>query len=147
MNIARKADEAMERLNHPEEFGKADFDFLKEFTEDVAKTANFIYGQPWLWGEEWEKTFDAVETALGIDLFIWQKEHIVHHTPISGRRCGKSLAEVLYYLLNPDALRLNFSDKAKTYREQNFRGYVLDIKKKLNAAGVTTREVIYGGEY
>ena len=58
---------------------------------NMEKIPEWIYA-PTNFSPELEKTFAAVEKALGFELFIWQKTFIANTTY---RRSGRTTAEIL----------------------------------------------------
>lgn len=102
--------------------------------------------------EETERTFEAIEDALGIKLYRWQKSFIETRT---FRRYGETTAIILR-LLTDETQVIDFSSfgAAKKYLgyDQNLRNYnyyevfkaeLMSIEKKLKAAGIITNPVKY----
>lgn len=101
---------------------------------------------------ETERKFEAIEDALGIKLYRWQKSYI--ETGIF-RRYGETTAVILGLLTQPIGV-VDFSSfgAAKEYMEydQNLKNYnyyemlkveLMSIEKKLKAAGIRTNPVKY----
>ena len=104
----------------------------------------------WLYHTPFEEyswvDFDAVEKALGFQLFSWQKEYIDLGCGYADRRTGRTTAQILHHLLNIDEKPIDFSMPPLTRREaiakQNYR----DIWEKLRDAGIPTRAVFWNKE-
>lgn len=126
--------------------GKALFVHVAESTADIAESEElnmdknevmeWIY-RPLNFPQELEKTLEAVEKALGFKLFIWQKTFIANGT---FRQYGATTAEILRMLLCEDIF-INFTKPPKNNMERFFRTELLEIKGKLDAAGVPTNKV------
>lgn len=89
---------------------------------------------------ELEKTFEAVEKALGFKLFIWQKTFIANTTY---RRSGRTTAEILRALLNVSKPPLDYTKPVADHMERFYREETREIKAKLDAAGIPTRTVFF----
>lgn len=89
---------------------------------------------------EHEEMFEAIEAALGFDLFTWQKTFIAIGTY---RKTGKTTAEVLEALLNNQNEPLDFSQRAKNMKEDIFRSDLRKVQLKLQEAGIPTRIVFW----
>ena len=90
---------------------------------------------------EHEEKFRAIEAALGVKLFFWQKTYIV-----TGmfRQYGATTAEVLRELLQVDAEPLDYSvNLPQSQHEAWYRSFLRGIKQQLDEAGVPTREVFF----
>ena len=86
--------------------------------------------------------FKAIEKALGIKLFYWQKTYI--ETGVY-RRYGDTTARVLRELLDPNRkdvpIILN-NHRGWTIAEENvYKNMMREIKLKLDAAGIETRPI------
>ena len=107
--------------------------WLREFPE-------WIYGDigisdSWLCGE-----IDEIENALGFRLFSWQKYYMVHQRfRCYGETTAKNLTELITYRNDTP---LDFREKANTLRENYERYDLLELKKKLDDAGIQTRKVL-----
>ena len=87
-----------------------------------------------------EKTLEAVEKALGFKLFVWQKTYIEREY---FRRYGATTAEILRELLNVSEAPLDYTRKPSSRMQSIYREELKEIKKKLDAAGITTRPVFF----
>ena len=87
-----------------------------------------------------EKTLEAVEKALGFKLFVWQKTYIDRGY---FRRYGATTAEILRELLNVSEAPLDYTRKPSSRMQSIYREELKEIKKKLDAAGITTRPVFF----
>lgn len=87
-----------------------------------------------------EKTLEAVEKALGFKLFVWQKTYIERGY---FRRYGATIAEILRELLNVSEAPLDYTRKPSSRMQSIYREELKEIKKKLDAAGITTRPVFF----
>lgn len=87
-----------------------------------------------------EKTLEAVEKALGFKLFVWQKTYIERGY---FRRYGATTAEILRELLNVSEAPLDYTRKPSSGMQSIYREELKEIKKKLDAAGITTRPVFF----
>lgn len=103
---------------------------------NIEKILKWIY-RPLNCNTDLEKTLEAVEKALGFKLFIWQKTFIANEV---FRQYGATTAEILRMLLDEDVL-IDFTKPAKNKKESFFRSELLEIKRKLNGAGVPTNKV------
>jgi len=90
--------------------------------------------------QELEKTLEAVEKALGFKLFVWQKTYIERGY---FRRYGATTAEILRELLNVSEAPLDYTRKPSSRMQSIYREELKEIKKKLDAAGITTRPVFF----
>ena len=87
-----------------------------------------------------EKTLEAVEKALGFKLFVWQNTYIERGY---FRRYGATTAEILRELLNVSEAPLDYTRKPSSRMQSIYREELKEIKKKLDAAGITTRPVFF----
>ena len=87
-----------------------------------------------------EKTLEAVEKAMGFKLFVWQKTYIERGYFI---RYGATTAEILRELLNISEAPLDYTRKPSSRMQSIYREELKEIKKKLDAAGITTRPVFF----
>ena len=83
------------------------------------------------------KKFEDVEKALGYLLFIRQKTYIEYGV---FRQYGETTAKILRLLITPGKI-VDFTEQPRGDRERFFRKELLEVKAKLNAAGVQTNEV------
>lgn len=104
---------------------------------NMEKIPEWIYA-PTNFSPELEKTFAAVEKALGFKLFIWQKTFIANTTY---RRSGRTTAEILRDLLNVSKPPLDYTKPVAGHMERFYREETREIKAKLDAAGIPTRTV------
>lgn len=79
--------------------------YLESEELNMEKIPEWIYA-PTNFSTELEKTFEAVEKALGFKLFIWQKTFIANTTY---RRSGRTTAEILRALLNVSKSPLDYT--------------------------------------
>ena len=100
---------------------------------NMEKIPEWIYA-PTNFSPELEKTFVAVEKALGFKLFIWQKTY---------RRSGRTTAEILRDLLNVSKPPLDYTKPVADHMERFCREETREIKAKLDAAGIPTRTVFF----
>lgn len=114
---------------------------------DYEKLDERVHGSNRLWGDEWEKTFNDVEKALGFELFHWQKEYIATgNRMIDGRRTGQTTASILFQLLNMVyGEPLDCSDVSDS-RGMCYKKQMCDIKTKLDTVGIKTRRVWFTNE-
>lgn len=106
---------------------------------NMEKIPEWIYA-PTNFSPELEKTFEAVEKALGFKLFIWQKTFIANTTY---RRSGRTTAEILRALLNVSKPPLDYTKPVVDHMERFYREETREIKAKLDAAGIPTRTVFF----
>ncbi len=114
------------------------------------KECNNAEPPKWLYHTPFEEyswvDFDAVEKALGFQLFSWQKEYIDLGCGYADRRTGRTTAQILHHLLNIDEKPIDFSMPPLTRREaiakQNYR----DIWERLRDAGIEMRPVFWSKE-
>lgn len=93
-----------------------------------------------LCNEEYDKLFERINKALGIELWIWQKTYI---TMGVYRQMGATTAESIRLLLFRGETPLDLSKPATNNRERVEREQLRDIYEKLNAAGIKTRRVFW----
>ena len=74
---------------------------------------------------------------MGFKLFIWQKTYIEYGV---FRQYGETTAKILRLLITPGEI-VDFTEQPRGDRERFFRKELLEVKAKLNAAGVQTNEV------
>lgn len=85
-----------------------------------------------------ENTLEAVEKAMGLKLFVWQKTFIARGV---FRRYGATTAQILRELLAVDDEPLNYTTRQISIMDNFYRAELLKIKEKLEAAGIPTRKV------
>lgn len=103
---------------------------------NMEKIPEWIYA-PTNFSPELEKTFAAVEKALGFKLFIWQKTFIANTTY---RRSGRTTAEILRALLNVSKPPIDYTKPVTDHMERFYREETREIKAKLDAAGMVGNE-------
>ena len=87
---------------------------------------------------KWDDLFEKVEKALGFKLFYWQKTYILKS---ECRHSGQTTACVLKELLNTKASPIDYTRSADTKRGNFHRMVLLEVKEKIDKAGIKTREV------
>lgn len=80
-----------------------------------------------------------LEEALGFELFTWQKSYLLNG---EYRRYGDSTAKALKILLEVNKPPLNVSHPT-SHRQKSEICTLRDIKEKLDAAGIPTRDIIF----
>ena len=113
-----------------------------------------------------KKLLDKIENSLEITFYEWQREYLLNKPMydfdlrITGRGTGKTLAWAIRQLFESDE-PLDFRTETEVRRQCDwwsvgttyeglrhhpyihwYRRYVIDIKDKLNAKGIKTREII-----
>ena len=106
---------------------------------NMEKIPEWIY-KPTNFSQELEKTFEAVEKALGFKLFIWQKTFIANTTY---RQSGRTTAEILRDLLNISKPPLDYTKPVRNHMARFYREETREIKAKLDTAGIPTRTVFF----
>lgn len=106
---------------------------------NMKKIPEWIY-MPINLSPELEKTFEAVEKALGFKLFIWQKTFIAYGTY---RKSGRTTAEILRDLLDVSKPPLDYTKPVTNHMERLYREETRQIKAKLDAAGIPTRIIFF----
>lgn len=89
---------------------------------------------------EWNNKFDAIDEALGIRLFYWQKYYIVHGCM---RQTGFTTAVILRELLDVKNVPWDISYIPMSPKERWQREKIKQIKTKLDNAGIPTRTVFF----
>lgn len=84
-----------------------------------------------------ERKFEAIEKALGFELFVWQKSYIERG---EFRKIGKTTAEVIRELIVPGNI-INYSEPPRNSRERFHRSTLLEIKQKFEESGIKTNPV------
>lgn len=92
--------------------------------------------------EEWfyrpippfEDFFEKIEKALGFKLFIWQKTFIINGY---FRQYGETTAKIIKRL-TVDNIPIDLTQRPRTAREKIENDGLVEIYKKLQAAGVPT---------
>ena len=114
-------------------------DWLEEL-KAYRKLGEWIYGHVEMHNPELTQKFEAVEKALGFKLFVWQKAFIAWG---KFRRMGATTAEILRNILDVSALPIDYSERERNYMERLYRRELLEIKLKLDEAGIPTRTVFF----
>lgn len=105
---------------------------------NMDKNMDWIYA-PAVWDPEVEKCIERIEDALGFKLFTWQKHYLIYGR---FRRYGQTTAQVLRDLIVPGE-PLDYTKRPPCNAERIYREELKEIKKKLDAAGITTRPVFF----
>lgn len=82
---------------------------------------------------------EKVEKALGFKLFYWQKTYILNRW---FRAYGETTAKILRDLLHTEEPPLDFRRPPSSREDYCYRQDLIDIKQKLDSAGIPTREVL-----
>lgn len=107
--------------------------WLREFPEWIY--TNNAIKSTWLYGE-----IDDIEKALGFRLFFWQKYYMVYqYFRCYGETTAKNLTELITYR---NEKPLDFRKKTSNRKERHAQYDLLRLKKKLDDAGIQTREVL-----
>lgn len=85
-----------------------------------------IYGKG-MFPEEYEKMFEAIESALGFELFIWQKTYIAFG---EFRQYGATMAMILKELMMVDKPPLDFSQYSGNAKHECYRRDMRKIKQQ-----------------
>lgn len=110
---------------------------MKDTNPDNIK---WIYDNSCLFGSPLYEEIDKIEEALGFRLFLWQKHYMRYQT---FRRYGETTAKILTELVTyRDDDPLDFKKKPNNLMEKYERERLLEIKKKLDDAGIRTRKVL-----
>lgn len=108
-----------------------------QYTESSPQYAEWLFGK---YNPEYEELYAAVENALGIKLFRWQKRCIFEDTC---RQYGDTLGHVLHDLLtNIDGTPLDYS-KQMPRKYLYYKQELKDIYDKLQNAGISVRRVLF----
>lgn len=86
---------------------------------------------------EMDREFEAIEKALGFELFVWQKSYIERG---EFRKIGKTTAEAIRELIVPGNI-INYSEPPRNIRERLHRSTLLEIKQKFEESGIKTNPV------
>lgn len=107
--------------------------WLQDFPEWIYSNGGI--GSTWLYGE-----IDEIEKALGFRLFFWQKYYMVYQFfRCYGETTAKNLTELITYR---DKKPLDFRKMSSNRKERHAQYDLLRLKKKLDDAGIRTREVL-----
>lgn len=84
--------------------------------------------------------FEEIEQALGFKLFYWQKTYIAYGF---FRQYGCTTSNILRELINPELTDtpIDYSRRATNMSDDFYRRILIEIKEKLDKAGVKTRKV------
>ena len=86
---------------------------------------------------ELDKKIEDVEKALGVQI-VYMAKNIYRIWRF--RQYGETTAKILRLLITPGKI-VDFTEQPRGDRERFFRKELLEVKAKLNAAGVQTNEV------
>ena len=126
------------------EKAKKENEMLKSKLNQKEEPPEWLYHTPFE-GRSWVD-FNAVEKALGFQLFSWQKEFIDLGCGYADRRTGKTTAQILRQLLQIDEKPIDFSRPAPSKRIDIVRQDFRDIWEKLRDAGFDVRPVFWSKE-
>lgn len=101
---------------------------------------DWIYESPYNIGTNTAKKIEEIEKALGFKLFVWQKYYMLDG---KYRMSGLTTADILRELMFDGIKPIDFTRPPKSHRDSDRRNTLVAIKKKLDAAGVKTREIIF----
>lgn len=101
---------------------------------------NWIYGDVSPHNEELDQTIQAVEQALGFNLFVWQKSFIKQG---EFRQMGVTTAKILRELLKVSDKPIDYRQHPTSKQEEFYRMELQQIKQKLDDAGIPTRRVLF----
>lgn len=123
----------------------------KEAFDKAIKAVEIYEKYDWIFSgiydPEWNNKFDAIDEALGIRLFYWQKYYIVHgytcHTGM--RHTGSTIAIIIRELLDVKNVPWDISYMLMRPKEHWHWYYekIKTIKTKLDNAGIPTRTVFF----
>lgn len=118
----------------------------KDELREIKKNLNQIYGPTFCvnYNSEFVETISKVEQALGFKLYFWQKTYI---NIGKFRRYGYTTAKILKELLDTDAVAIDYRRPANSFSDRIYREELIEVKKKLDVAGVKTRDVLLGELY
>lgn len=116
----------------------------KEAFEKAIKAVEIYEKCDWIFSgiydPEWNKKFDAIDEALGIRLFYWQKYYIVYGCM---RQTGLTTAVILRELLDVKNVPWDISYMLMRPKERWHYEVIKKIKTKLDNAGIPTRTVFF----
>lgn len=116
----------------------------KEAFEKAIKAVEIYEKYDWIfrgiYDPEWNNKFDAIDEALGIRLFYWQKYYIVYGYM---RRTGLTTAVILRELLDVKNVPWDISYMLMRSKERWQHEAIKQIKTKLDNAGIPTRTVFF----
>ena len=105
--------------------------------QETRKAPRWIYA-PLSQNKELEDVLEKIENVLGFKLFIWQKTFIERGT---FRRYGDTTARILRDLLQVDEPPMDYTMHPSNKMERFYRCELLEIKERLDKAGIHTRKV------
>lgn len=110
---------------------------LRKIKEDL----NQIYGSTFHvnYNSEFVETISKVEQVLGFKLYFWQKTYIANG---KFRRYGETTAKILKELLDTDEEPIDYRRPPIGLQERIYRDELIATKKKLDIAGIKTRDVL-----
>ena len=110
-----------------------------EAKDELRKIEETIYYDP-NWGSpELQDRISLVEEALGFKLYCWQKTYIANG---KFRRYGETTAKILKELLDIEGDPIDYRRPVGSFLERMYRDELLEIKEKLDVAGIKTRHVL-----
>lgn len=116
----------------------------KEAFEKAIKAVEIYEKYDWIFSgiydPEWNNKFDAIDEALGIHLFYWQKYYIVYGCM---RHTGFTIAIILRKLLDVKNVPWDISYMLMRPKEHWHYEEIKKIKTKLDNAGIPTRTVFF----
>lgn len=86
----------------------------------------------------WDDLFERIEYALGFKLFIWQKTYIMG---LEYRQSGHTTAEILKNLLRVNISKPIYLEPPRNRREDFYQHELIEIKRKLDAKDIISRNV------
>lgn len=115
-----------------------------EAKDELRKIEETVYYNP-NWGSpELQDRISRVEDALGFKLYCWQKTYIANG---EFRRYGETTAKILKELLDIEGAPIDYRRPTGSALERMYRDELLEIKEKLDAAGIKTRNVLLTNKY
>lgn len=119
---------------------------ITDFIENLEKEKDIktCDSSSWIYSDvtndpDFNEKIRMIEKALGFRLFFWQKSYIYTN---QFRLYGETTAKSLKLLLDSDQEPLDFSTSPTTFKEDTARKATLDLKNKLDEAGIRTRDII-----
>ena len=116
----------------------------KEAFDKAIKSVEIYEKYDWIFREiadpEWNIKLNAIDEALGIRLFYWQKYYIVHGCM---RQTGLTIAVILRELLDVKNVPWDISYMLMRPKERWQLEAIKQIKTKLDNAGIPTRTVFF----
>ena len=116
----------------------------KEAFEKAIKAVEIYEKYDWIFSgiydPEWNNKFDAIDEALGIRLFYWQKYYIAYGCM---RQTGLTTAVILRELLDVKNVPWDISYMLMRPKERWHYEEIKKIKTKLDNAGIPTSTVFF----